>query len=464
MLTGKVPFDADTPVSVALKHIQEMPIEPIKLNPAIPLSVNKIVMKAMQKDANARYQNASEMLKDLTLALKNPDGDFVNIVNVPHDFPTQTISTVYTKPIEEKIKEKEKNIQNENGKNKKKKENFIKKHKVISIVISLILLFTISLGATSLILNIFKVEDVQIPNVVGLTKEQAEKKIEELKLKSEILEETYNDTIEKGIVISQTPTYMSNYKIKGKSTIGLVISLGQKIVKVPKVIGKTEAEAREELENAELKVEIIEEPNKKVEAGYVVNQDIAANSEVGAGSTVKITISTGAEIVQVPNLEGKTEEEAKKAITDAGLTLSAVLNEENTKKENGKVIKQSLEAGSTVEKGSNITITINKIAEVIQGTVNINLKSLLKYTEETETIVDEETGETTTKTKEAGSVKLKVVVGGDTVYSEKQKKDTTNVPVGFSGVGTVTIKVYVDDVLKTTKQLNLNNATTLTIE
>ena len=462
MLTGKVPFDADTPVSVALKHIQEMPIEPIKLNPAIPLSVNKIVMKAMQKDTNARYQNASEMLKDLTLALKNPDGDFVNIVNVPHDFPTQTISTVYTKPIEEKIKEKEKNIQNENE--KKKKENFIKKHKVISIIISLILLFAISLGTTSLILNIFRVEDVQIPNVVGLTKEQAEKKIEELNLKSEITEETYNDTIEKGLVISQTPTYMSNYKIKGKSTIGLVISLGQKIVKVPKVIGKTESEAREELENAELKVEIIEEPNKKVEAGYVVNQDVAANSEVGAGSTVKITISTGAEIVQVPNLEGKTEEEAKKAITDAGLTLSAVINAEDTKKENGKVLKQSLEAGSTVEKGSNITITINKIAEVIQGTVNINLKSLLKYTEETETIVDEETGETTTKTKEAGSVKLKVVVGGDTVYSEKQKKDTTNVPVGFSGVGTVTIKVYVDDVLKTTKQLNLNNATTLTIE
>ena len=108
MLTGKVPFDADTPVSVALKHIQETPVEPIKLNPAIPLSVNKIVMKAMQKETNSRYQNASEMLKDLTLALKNPDGDFVNIVNVPHDFPTQTIATVYTKPIEEKIKEKEK--------------------------------------------------------------------------------------------------------------------------------------------------------------------------------------------------------------------------------------------------------------------------------------------------------------------------------------------------------------------
>jgi len=464
MLTGKVPFDADTPVSVALKHIQEAPVEPIKLNPAIPLSVNKIVMKAMQKDTNSRYQNASEMLKDLTLALKKPDGDFVNIVKTTNDFPTQTISTVYTKPIEEKIKEKEKNMQNETRKKENKKENFISKHKVISIFIVLILLFAISLGVTSLVLKFFKVEDVQIPDVVGLTQEQAEKKIEELNLKYEIVEETYHDTIDKGLVISQTPAYMSNYKIKGKSTIGLVISLGQKIVKVPKVVGMTEQEAKEELEALDLKVEIKEEPNKKVEAGYVISQDVTANSEVGAGSTVKITISTGVETVQVPNLEGKTEEEAKKAITDAGLTLSAVLNSEDTKKENGKVLKQSLEAGSTVEKGSNITITINKIAEVIQGTVNINLKSLLKYTEETETIVDEETGETTTKTKEAGSVKLKVVVGGDTVYSEKQKKNTTNVAVGFSGVGTVTIKVYVDDVLKTTKQLNLNNSTTLTIE
>ena len=422
MLTGKVPFDADTPVSVALKHIQETPVEPIKLNPAIPLSVNKIVMKAMQKETNSRYQNASEMLKDLTLALKNPDGDFVNIVNVPHDFPTQTIATVYTKPIEEKIKEKEKNMQNETRKKENRKQSFISKHKVTSIIIIMILLFIISLGTTSFILKLTKIEDVQIPDLVGLTQEQAEKKIEELNLNHEIIEQKYNDTIEKGIVISQTPSYMSNYKVKGKSTIGLVISLGQKIVTVPKVVGKTEEEAKEELEAIELKVEVKEEPNKKVEAGYVISQDVAANSEVGAGSTVKITVSTGAEMVQVPNLEGKTEEEAKKAITEAGLTLSAVLNSEDTKKENGKVLKQSIEAGNTVEKGSNITITINKIAEVIQGTISINLKSLLKYTEETETIVDEETGETTTKTKEAGSVKLKVVVGTDTVYSEMQKK------------------------------------------
>lgn len=77
MLTGRVPFDADTPVSIALKHMQEKPVEPIKLNPSIPYAVNKIIMKAMEKEASARYQSATEMLKDLSMALKDPEGEFV---------------------------------------------------------------------------------------------------------------------------------------------------------------------------------------------------------------------------------------------------------------------------------------------------------------------------------------------------------------------------------------------------
>ena len=95
MLTGKVPFDADTPVSIALMHMQEKPVEPIILNPTIPNSVNKIVMKAMQKDTTLRYQSASEMLKDLNMALKNPDGNFVFMKDMENDFPTQQIPTMY---------------------------------------------------------------------------------------------------------------------------------------------------------------------------------------------------------------------------------------------------------------------------------------------------------------------------------------------------------------------------------
>ena len=95
MLTGKVPFDADTPVSVALKQVQEDPIEPIKLNEDIPVSVNRIILKAMQKEPSLRYQNATEMLKDLRLALKRPNEDFVVLASKNDDSPTQKVPTIY---------------------------------------------------------------------------------------------------------------------------------------------------------------------------------------------------------------------------------------------------------------------------------------------------------------------------------------------------------------------------------
>ena len=169
MVTGKVPFDADTPVSVALKHMQETPKDPINLNPAIPLAVNKIVMKAMKKDPNLRYQNATEMLKDLTLALKNPDGEFVK-VGTEDDFPTQVIPTLENKNIEEKIKEKD-------SKQGKKKDSFFKKHKAFTVIIILIILFAVSLGGTSLVFNLTKNKDVQVPNLVRTNNRRSKKRV-----------------------------------------------------------------------------------------------------------------------------------------------------------------------------------------------------------------------------------------------------------------------------------------------
>lgn len=460
MLTGKVPFDADTPVSIALKHIQEQPKEPIKLNPTIPLSVNKIVMKAMQKDPSLRYQNAGEMLRDLSFALKNPDADFVNISSTVKDFPTQTISTIYTKPIEDKVKEKNKRME------KEKKENnkffaFFGKHKVISTMISLILLFVLTIMITSFVIDLTTPKDVLIPDLENLTLEEAKAKIEELKLQIEVKEEKYNTEVGEGKIISQDPIYRENYKIKEKSKIQVIVSLGEKIVKVPKVTGKTIEEAKILLEEQDLVVEIEEEPSKKIEAGYVISQDVAENTEVGAGSKVVVKVSTGVETSVVPNLLGKTEAEARKLITEAGLTLATVLNAEDKTKDDGVVLKQSLEAGETVEKESKMTITINKIEALITGTITVNLKSLLgtniEYVEE----VDPETGETIKKAKTAT---VKIVAEGDTLYSKKVAQDKTDITTKVTGKGTVTIKVYVDDVIKSTKDINLNQTTTLTIE
>lgn len=150
MLTGKVPFDADTPVSVALKHMQEEPIEPISINPGVPVAVNKIVMKAMKKDPAFRYQNATEMLKDLTLALKNPDGNFVTSNTVENDFPTQVIPTIEKQNLEKNIEEKIKEKDSEKG--KKKKKNFFAKHKALTIALVVIMLFGLSLRWNNVIL------------------------------------------------------------------------------------------------------------------------------------------------------------------------------------------------------------------------------------------------------------------------------------------------------------------------
>ena len=93
MVTGRVPFDADTPVSVALKHMQEEPVEPIELNPNLPIAVNKIIMRALQKDTTLRYQTASEMLVDLKKSLKDPEGDFVEELEYDPTAKTQVIDT-----------------------------------------------------------------------------------------------------------------------------------------------------------------------------------------------------------------------------------------------------------------------------------------------------------------------------------------------------------------------------------
>ena len=458
MLTAKVPFDADTPVSIALKHIQEQPEEPISINPSIPTAVNKIIVKAMQKDPNLRYQSAGEMLKDLSMALKNPDGDVVG--NTMKDYQTQVISTIYTKPMEEKIKEKDKKMKEEKKKNKV--IAFLGNHKIASTIVGLIILFVLTLIITNVAMEAVTPKEVLMPNLVGLTKEEAQAKAEELKLEFEVKEERYDTETEAGKIMIQEPPYKENYNVKEKSKITVVVSLGQKIVIVPKVTGMTLEEATTALENEDLIVVSEEEFNDKIEAGYVISQDVPENTEVGAGSTVTIKVSKGEEKSIVPNLEGMTEEEAKKAIKEAGLKLTATLTEEDTTKNDGEVLKQSLNAGDEVKKDSNITITVNKIEQLVTGTITVNLKSILgdniEYTETT----DDETGEVTKTVK---SSTVKIVAGSDTIYSKKIPQDTTNITATVKGKGNIIIKIYVDDTVisDATTTMNLNQTTTLTI-
>ena len=416
MVTGKVPFDADTPVSVALKHMQEEPEEPIEVNPNIPVAVNKIIMKALQKDSTLRYQTATDMLRDLRTALKNPEGDFVEELEYDETAKTQKINTSdYSKK--------------ENRKKENKFIAWIKAHKKLSIFIGLILLFAISLGGTMLVLGITNPPEVEMPNVVGMSREEAQKEIEATKLKFEVEKEEYDAEVPEGFVISQDPKYMERFnKVKEGSTVKVVISKGQEKTKVPKVVGMKEEEAIQAIEDANLKAEVIEETSKKVEEGYVISQDTEADTEIAAGETIKIHVSTGTGIKQVTvvSVVGQDEATAKKTLEDLGLKVTITYTDST--KDNGKVATQSIADGKVVDEGTAITLTVNKVAENKTVTVNINVKAITGgYTENTEG-AENNTGNTSNV---ATSKTVNIKVNGETRTGVS--KNETNCSVSLTG-------------------------------
>ena len=451
MVTGKVPFDADTPVSVALKHMQEDPVPPIELNPHLPEAVNKIILKALKKDPMLRYQTATELLQDLKMALKNPSGDFVDDDEFDPTAKTQRISTQDVEKMQKNASKKDEN----------KLVNFIKNHKVLSAFIGLILLFCIAFGGTMLVLNVTNPKEVEMPNIVGLTKEDAQQRIEGVKLKFEVASEEYNADVEENHIISQDPTYVEGYnRVKEGSTVKVVVSKGTEKTKVPKVAGMSKDDAVEAIENAKLKAEIIEETSKKVQEGYVISQETDANTEVDAGETVKIHVSTGVEKATVPGVVGKSQDEAKKALQDLGFVVT-VTTAEDSSKDNGVVLKQSLEEGKSVEKGSAITITVNTYEASKSAQVTIDVKSYLPKTDAS--LSNEESSSNVGKT---ANVKVTVSNNG-TGFSKNNVSSTVTDTIYGKGEVTITITITGtsgESYYSGSKVINLNNTDSVTFK
>lgn len=455
MLTGRVPFDADTPVSVALKHMQEEPVQPKELNDNIPQVVNDIIMKAMQKDVNLRYQSATEMLKDLNAALKNPDDNFVHIgSNV--GAATQRISTQEIAEAERKAKEAN---NPKNGKKPNKFIQFVKKHKALSFVIGAIILFFVAFGTTMGIVELVNPKDVQIPDLVNKTQDEAEQIVKELKLKLVVKAEEYNENVEEGKIISQDPAYQENYTIKEHSEISVVISKGTETVEVPDVVGKTREEAEKLLKDAGLVAEITEENDEKVEAGIVLSQDIEDGETVNKGSTVKLVVSKGSGIVnvEVPSLVGKTEQEARNLLTEAGLKVN-VVNDEDESKNDGVVLRQSKDAGTEVQEGTTITITVNKVSEAKEATFTIDVEAITGGYEE-------ETGNSTSGNT-AKTVDITITVGGSEAFQQSNVDKKTTITARVSGKGSkevvVTLTNSRGESYRRSTTFNFNNATTYT--
>ena len=488
MLTGKVPFEADTPVSVALKHMQEEPKTAIEINPNIPSAVNDVIMKSLKKDSTLRYQSATSILLDLKRALKEPTGNFVDNNEYAGDFPTQRISTL--------------GMDNERESNRgatkmNKKPNkfaiFIKKHKVLSTIIGLFLLFVISLGGTIGIANATRPKEVAIPNLVGKTVAEAKQMLTANKLNYVELESEYNAQFEAGQIISQDPKFVDGRNVKENTEIKVVVSLGTEKTIVPVLKGKTREEAETIAKDSKIKIEFIDEISETVEAGIIIKQEIEPETEINAGDTVNVYISigNGKKPVVVTSVLQYDQEVAKNELESAGLVVKIEYSEDK-EKTNGTVLKQSIASGETVDEGTTITLTVNKFAEEKECEVKINVAKLTDYTapkqtdkkeevkkedskgdetkEESKEESKEEKKTETVKEVETEKVTVAIYVNDNEYDTGSTKRDNTEYTRTIRATGTVKIKIVIKDsngnTLKTeTKtQIDLNKTNSVTFE
>jgi len=427
-------------------------------------------MKAMAKEVNSRYLTASDMLEDLGETLKNPDGDFVRMAEDVTIAKTQRIKTINEDDIDEF--EEKKDVKN--GKNGKK--SIFSKYPFLKVILIIFILIGLFVGAFVVgvnIINSSKPKDVLVPNLVGMTEEEAQSTLIGLGLQYQLLEERFDEEVEAGKILHQDPVYIENFNVKENATISVVVSKGKEIIEVPPVVGKKIDEAQQQLKDLGLRVEIEEKFDDKIEAGYIINQEPVEGEEVAGKSTVTITVSKGIEMVTVPNLIGKSLDEAKKLIDEAKLKLAAIINETDTTKEDNVIIKQTIDSGKEVEIDTEIMITLNSLPQIKTGTVNINVRSFTGYVEPEPPVVEtpdpsvpgeegENSVDNTVTVEPQGpknvNVTVKVTSQGseDTVYMKEVPENTENVSASFEGVGTVTVKVYIAGVLEKTSTLNLN--------
>lgn len=416
MVTGKVPFDADTPVSVALMHIQEEPVPPIEINTEIPTAVNDIIMKAMKKDPLERYQSATEMLADLSKALKDPDGDFVIVENKDGAY-TRIMNSVSDKDVK-----------------KSKKKSFFKEHprtKFLVTILSLVLLFVIVFLITKVTLDGGFKKKVKIPDLVDKTEQEAGDITNSLGLELQVGEPQASATVEEGKIISQDPGYEANKKIAKGSTITVIISKGPETAEMPSFVGKKIADVKETADEMGLVLNITEENSSSVDEGSVISQDVKEGKQVKSGDTVNVVVSKGPEKTTVPTVVDMDEGTAKATLSNAGLKANVTYTNDSTKTDK-KVISQSIEQGKEVNKNTTIDIVVNKI-EVKESKVTIKLRvqvsgSALRTTSKETT--DSSDSNTTSSSSSSEITKLTIPVVATT--DNGNQKLTKNVTIDLT--------------------------------
>ena len=352
MLTGKVPFDGDNPVSIALKHINEEIVPPHEYVDGIPPALERAVLKATNKFQTNRFNSADELIEELD-----------NI-----EFVTKVVGNSIFAEASNEVARKRSDIDEDDndelvsdkskGKKKKKAGPNSRKKKLVRIGIAAAIILLLGLGvafATGALSSKKKV-----PDLSDMTYKEAKNTAEKSGFKVEKGKSVYSSEIAEGHVVEQDPA--GGEEAKKGTTIKLNRSKGSKEGTVPNIVGQDYKKVEKKLKKAGYKLGIVKSETSNKPEGTILSQDPKAGTNADKGTKINITISDGKgkEKGTVPSVTGKSLEEAKAAISNAGFKVGNITYDESNVYGNGYVMWQQYAANTSLEKGETIDIEVSK--------------------------------------------------------------------------------------------------------
>lgn len=349
MVTGRVPFEGDTPISIALKQIQEAPVPPHEYKPDISPQLEKIILKLLAKNPYERFANAGELKRALDKCCPDEplfDDDATAILKQDDLGQTKVMSAIR---IPENKAESEKTIPPVPKKKHSKKRAALLTAAAVFLICGFVFAY----------MNVFNVPEVNVPELTGKDLNEAEKTAKEFGLDINISSREYNDNVPADKVISQYPE--AGRLVKKGRNIDLVLSRGPELKAVPDLTNKTLAEASIILGKENLLVgSTAEEYSDSLAAGQIIRQMPSAGNEVKKGSKIDFIVSKGREPLwlKIPSLIGETLDNAKRILEESGLKAGNV-RESASEADPGTVIQQIPVPGSKIKQGSAVQLIIS---------------------------------------------------------------------------------------------------------
>lgn len=456
MLTGQLPFLGESPISVALKHLQEEFDEPRKFNPLIPQSVENVILKSMRKNPQERYQSAKEMQTDLETCLmperRNetkidfPDEDDIDQTRVMPAIKPEPrgVTSTGAAPVME--------TGDDNNKGKPKTKNWKKPALLISLTV---LILIAMVGVVWYVRGMLVVPDVKVPNVVSQTEEKARQMLQDngLFVSDNVIRE-YKEGIEPGIVFDQSRD--EGDIVKEGSEVQLSVGAEKALLKMIDLKDLSYDDAVKKLTALDIKEDQIqrkEEFSNDKSSGTVLSQTPGVNEEYDPAEVqIVLTVSKGPQTVKMPDLKNHTRSEAESILKSAGLVLAQVQEEPSYTVDKGKVTQQwPVEAGAEVNPGDKITIFISTgyPNEALNYAYNINVSpkevgksSKIRITFEDARGKSQEWGTRTIKSAQMLTIPLILAPNVDgvvSVYRDGQFLDTYLVSYTEAKNGTVVV-------------------------